>query len=79
MSISDDVAVADMIDRFAGPLSPVDRPAFRQAAEDALTRLPCEGEGAVYRVLVAVWCRDVTRPHASQWKAPTAIMFQPMS
>jgi hypothetical protein len=70
MSISDDVAVADMIDRFAGQLSPVDRPAFRQAAEDALARLPCEGEGAVYWALVAVWRRYFHPPDSFEVGGP---------
>jgi homoserine acetyltransferase len=46
-TIPDDVE--QLISRLAGPLSPPDRVAFRHAAEDALTRVPCWGEGAVYR------------------------------
>jgi hypothetical protein len=41
----------ELISRLAGPLLPADRAAFRAAAEDALTRVPCWGEGAVYRAV----------------------------
>ena len=50
--ISDDVE--QLISRLAGPLSPRDRAAFRRAAEDALARVPCWGEGAVYRVVASL-------------------------
>jgi len=50
--ISDDVE--QLISRLAGPLSPRDRAAFRRAAEDALTRVPCWGEGAVYRAVASL-------------------------
>ena len=43
-----------LISRLAGPLSPPDRIAFRRAAEDALRRVPCWGEGAVYRAVAAL-------------------------
>jgi hypothetical protein len=50
--ISNDVE--QLISRLAGPLSPPDRAAFRRAAEDALTRVPCWGEGAVYRAVASL-------------------------
>jgi hypothetical protein len=50
--ISDDVE--QLISRLAGPLSPRDRTAFRRAAEDALSRVPCWGEGAVYRAVASL-------------------------
>jgi len=40
-----------LINRFCGPLAPSDRGDFRRAAAAAIERLPCAGEGAVYRVL----------------------------
>jgi len=46
--------VEQLISRLAGPLSPRDRVAFRRAAEDALTRVPCWGEGAVYRAVAGL-------------------------
>lgn len=52
--LSDDVDAEQIISRLAGPLSPPDRAAFRRAAEDALTRLPCWGEGTVYRAVAAL-------------------------
>jgi hypothetical protein len=51
-TISDDTE--QLISRLAGPLSPRDRAAFRRAAEDALTRVPCWGEGAVYRAVASL-------------------------
>ena len=51
-TIPDDVE--QLISRLAGPLSPPDRIAFRRAAEDALTRVPCWGEGAVYRAVASL-------------------------
>jgi hypothetical protein len=49
--IPDDVDPEHIISRLAGPLSPADRDAFRQAAEAALAHVPCWGEGAVYRAV----------------------------
>ena len=55
MSIDHDLDCVDaLISRLAGPLSPKDRLAFRRAAEDALTRVPCWGEGAVYRAIAGL-------------------------
>ena len=51
-TITDDVE--QLISRLAGPLSPRDRVAFRRAAEDALTRVPCWGEGAIYRAMASL-------------------------
>ena len=51
-TIPDDVE--QLISRLAGPLSPPDRVAFRHAAEDALARVPCWGEGAVYRAVASL-------------------------
>jgi hypothetical protein len=53
MSITDDDSDA-LISRLAGPLSPPARAAFRAAAEDALTRVPCWGEGAIYRAVAGL-------------------------
>jgi hypothetical protein len=51
-TISDEVE--QLISRLAGPLSPRDRAAFRRAAEDALGRVPCWGEGAIYRAVASL-------------------------
>ena len=51
-TISDDVE--QLISRLAGPLSPPDRVAFRHAAEDALSRVPCWGEGAIHRAVASL-------------------------
>jgi hypothetical protein len=40
-----------LISRLAGPLTPDVRQAFRRAAEEALARVPCWGEGAIYRAI----------------------------
>jgi hypothetical protein len=47
----DDTNFDLLICHLAGPLSPDVRQAFRRAAEDALTRVPCQGEGIVYRTI----------------------------
>ena len=54
MSTINDLDPDALISRLAGPLSPADRAAFRAAAEDALTRVPCWGEGAVYRAVAGL-------------------------
>src|SRR5215471_15639328 len=54
MSIDTDLDCEQLISRLAGPLSPPDRAAFRRAAEDALARVPCWGEGAVYRAVAGL-------------------------
>jgi hypothetical protein len=54
MSITDDLDSDALVSRLAGPLPPPVRAAFRAAAEDALTRLPCWGEGAVYRAVASL-------------------------
>jgi hypothetical protein len=54
MSTINDLDPDALISRLAGPLSPPDRAAFRAAAEDALTRVPCWGEGAVYRAVAGL-------------------------
>ena len=54
MSIPDDIDSDALISRLAGPLEPDARRAFRVAAEDALARVPCWGEGAAYRAVAAL-------------------------
>jgi len=54
MPIPDDVDPDALFARLAGPLLPADRAAFRAAAEDALARVPCWGEGAIYRAVAAL-------------------------
>jgi hypothetical protein len=51
LPIPDDVDSDLLISRLAGPLAPDRRQAFRRAAEDALARVPCQGEGAIYRAV----------------------------
>jgi hypothetical protein len=54
MLLPADIDPEFLISHLAGPLSPSDRAAFRRAAEDALTRVPCWGEGAVYRAVAGL-------------------------
>src|SRR5215470_16459227 len=54
MSTVNDLDPDALISRLASPLSPPDRAAFRAAAEDALARVPCWGEGAVYRAVASL-------------------------
>jgi hypothetical protein len=51
VSIPSDADVDSLIARLAGPLTPDARPAFRRAAETALSQISCQGEGAVYRAI----------------------------
>jgi hypothetical protein len=51
LPIPDDADPDILISRLAGPLEPGARAAFRRAAEDALARMPCQGEGIVYRTI----------------------------
>jgi hypothetical protein len=89
MSITDDLDSDALISRLAGPLSPSARAAFRAAAEDALTRVPCWGEGAVYRTVAGLqraffdppseyrahWDIEQEFSHASKLKAAPAIEY----
>jgi len=89
MSITDDLDSDALISRLAGPLSPPARAAFRAAAEDALTRVPCWGEGAVYRAVASLqrafldpptegrahWGIEREFSHASKLKAAPAIEY----
>ena len=89
MSITDDLDSDALISRLAGPLSPPARAAFRAAAEDALTRVPCWGEGAVYRAVASLQrafrdpptdgraCWDIERElaHASKLKSAPPIEY----
>jgi hypothetical protein len=54
MSITDNVDCYELISRLAGPLTPPARVAFRRAAEDAISGVPCAGEGAIYRAVAAL-------------------------
>jgi|SRR5262245_8430276 len=49
-----DIDVDALIHRLSGPLEPSARIAFRAAALDALTRVPCLGEGAIYRAVASL-------------------------
>jgi hypothetical protein len=54
MSIDPDFCES-LIARLCGPLSPPDQIAFREAAQEALSRLgPCWGEGAAYRAVAGL-------------------------
>ena len=54
MLATSDIDIDALIHRLSGPLLPRDRAAFRAAAEDALTRVPCLGEGAIYRAVASL-------------------------
>ena len=54
MTTSYDLDPEPLISRLAGPLLPADRQAFREAALDALTRVPCAGEGSIYRAVATL-------------------------
>ena len=69
MSIPDDADSDLLISRLAGPLTPDARQAFRRAAEDALARVPCQGEGAVYRAVAPLQRAYFDSPadHRASW------------
>jgi len=89
MSTINDLDCEQLISRLAGPLSPPARAAFRAAAEDALSRIPCWGEGAVYRAVAglqkaffdppsdgrALWGIEQELARASKLKAAPAIEY----
>src|SRR5262249_47753511 len=70
MPIPDDADPETLICHLAGPLPAFAREEFRRAAEDALTRIPCWGEGAVYRAVAALQCRWFVPPSDWQTNAP---------
>jgi hypothetical protein len=67
VSTPDDVDVDSLIARLAGPLEPAARRAFRAAAEAGLARVPCQGEGAVYRAIAPLQRAFFDPP--SDWRA----------
>jgi hypothetical protein len=69
LSIPDDADPDLLIARLAGPLTPDARQAFRRAAEDALTRVPCQGEGIVYRTIAPLQRAYLDPPddHRAGW------------
>jgi hypothetical protein len=89
LSIPADVDPDYLISRLAGPLSPTARQAFRRAAEAALARVPCWGEGAVYRAIAplqrayfeppsperAAWDIGFERPRASKLMAAPPLAY----
>jgi hypothetical protein len=80
--MSDDIGTEQIISRFAGSLSPPDRITFRRAAEDALAKLPCAGEGIVWRIVVGLWRgyfhppsdRETGQPIGLQSKRPSKLV-----
>jgi hypothetical protein len=58
-----------LIALLAGPLEPAARRAFRAAAEAALARVPCQGEGAIYRTIAPLQRAyfDPPNDHRASW------------
>jgi|AmaraimetFIIA100_FD_contig_81_706750_length_1405_multi_4_in_0_out_0_4 hypothetical protein len=54
MPLINDADPDALIARLSRPLAVADREAFRAAAEDALARVPCWGEGAIYRAVASL-------------------------
>ena len=68
-SILDEFDCDELINRFAGPLLPSDRAAFRRAAEEAVAQLPCAGPGAAHRAIAALQRRFFDPPAVrAQWE-----------
>jgi hypothetical protein len=49
-----DDAADSLVARLSRPLAGADREGFRRAAQDALTRVSCWGEGAIYRAVASL-------------------------
>lgn len=67
MSIPDDADPDILISRLAGGLAPLDRAAFRRAAESALAQLSCFGPGIAYRVVSDLWRGYFHPPEDTSW------------
>jgi hypothetical protein len=68
-TIINDADIESLISRLARPLAAADREAFDTAARDALTRVPCFGEGAAYRCVASLQ-REFRSPptdHRASW------------
>jgi hypothetical protein len=46
--------IDDVIVRLSRPLNVADREAFRAAAEDALSRVSCQGDASIYRCVASL-------------------------
>jgi hypothetical protein len=90
MPTINDLDPDSLISRLSGPLAcAADREAFRAAAQDALARVPCWGEGALYRAVASLqraffdpptksrahWDIEQEFSHASKLKAAPAIEY----
>jgi hypothetical protein len=63
VSLPDDIDPEHIISILSGPLEPAARAAFREAAREALARVPCMGPGSAYRAIAALQ-RDYFDPPA---------------
>ena len=80
--ILDDADPDSLISRLSRPLTSVaDREAFRAAAQDALARVPCLGEGAVYRAVAALQrtFRSPPTDHRAHWDIERPYHLEPVN
>jgi hypothetical protein len=83
MSIVDDLDSDALISRLAGPLSPSNRAAFRDAAEQVIAGMVCPGPGVIYRQLAALQASYFVPPvdsRAAHWGVeirPTKLKNEP--
>jgi hypothetical protein len=54
LAVINSAYVDSLISRLSCPLADADRDAFAAAAQDAVTRVPCWGEGALYRAVASL-------------------------
>jgi len=68
-TLIDDADPDALISRLSRPLNVADREAFRAAAQDALARVPCWGEGAIYRAVACLQraFRDPPSDRGAHW------------
>ena len=69
MPLINDADPDALIARLSRPLAVADREAFRAAAQDALARVPCWGEGAIYRAVASLQrtFRSPPTDHRAHW------------
>jgi hypothetical protein len=70
MPTINDLDPDSLISRLSRPLAcAADREAFRAAAQDALARVPCWGEGALYRAVASLQraFRDPPSDRGAHW------------
>jgi len=67
LAVINSAYVDSLIVRLSHPLADADRDAFARAAQDAVTHVPCWGEGALYRAVAPSSGPTAFRPATEMW------------